>query len=60
MHQQHPRNADTNEIIDQIEMKKSQKLLEKRIRHKNNLLQADMKIFPLTKKRTVGGLTLFD
>ena len=53
-------NPDVNEIIVKIEMKKFQNLIESRIKHKNNLLQADMKrVYPLTKK-THGGLTLYD
>lgn len=44
-------NPDVNEIIVKIEMKKFQNLIENRIKHKNNLLQADMKrVYPLTKK----------
>ena len=42
-------------------MKKFQNLIENRIKHKNNLLQADMKrVYPLTKKQQAGGLTLYD
>ena len=41
-------------------MKKFQNLIENRIKHKNNLLQADMKrVYPLTKK-TGATLTLYD
>ena len=44
-------NPDVNEIIVKIEMKKFQNLIENRIKHKNNLLQSDMKrVYPLTKK----------
>lgn len=44
-------NPEVNEIIVKIEMKKFQNLIENRIKHKNNLLQADMKrVYPLTKK----------
>ena len=47
----HGSNPDVNEIIVKIEMKKFQNLIENRIKHKNNLLQADMKrVYPLTKK----------
>ena len=43
-------NSDVNEIIVKIEMKKFQNLVENRIKHKNNLLQADMKrVYPLNK-----------
>ena len=53
-------NPDVNDIIVKIEMKKFQNLIENRIKHKNNLLQADMKrVYPLTKK-TKGGMTLYD
>ena len=49
-------NPDVNEIIVKIEMKKFQNLIENRIKHKNNLLQADMtRVFPLTKKEHAGG-----
>lgn len=54
-------NPDVNEIIVKIEMKKFQNLIENRIKHKNNLLQADMKrVYPLTKKNANGGMTLYD
>ena len=56
-------NPDVNEIIVKIEMKKFQNLIENRIKHKNNLLQADMKrVYPLTKKPKDNGLsmTLYD
>lgn len=54
-------NPDVNEIIVKIEMKKFQNLIENRIKHKNNLLQADMKrVYPLTKKTASGGMTLYD
>lgn len=45
-----PNRQDVNEIIVKIEMRKFQNLIENRIKHKNNLLQADMKrIYPLNK-----------
>ena len=54
-------NPDVNEIIVKIEMKKFQNLIENRIKHKNNLLRADMKrVYPLTKKPFAGGMTLYD
>ena len=54
-------NPNVNEIIVKIEMKKFQNLIENRIKHKNNLLQADMtRVYPLTKKETPGGMTLYD
>ena len=54
-------NPDVNEIIVKIEMKKFQNLIENRIKHKNNLLQADMKrVYPLTKKTEDCGETLYD
>ena len=54
-------NPDVNDIIVKIEMKKFQNLIENRIKHKNNLLQADMKrVYPLTKKPRAGGMTLYD
>ena len=57
----HSNNPDVNEIIVKIEMKKFQNLIENRIKHKNNLLRADMKrVYPLTKKPFAGGMTLYD
>ena len=54
-------NPYVNEIIVKIEMKKFQNLIENRIKHKNNLLQADMKrVYPLTKKTQDCGETLYD
>ena len=54
-------NPDVNEIIVKIEMKKFQNLVENKIKHKNNLLRADMKrVYPLTKKTAPGGMTLYD
>ena len=44
-----PGNPDVNEYIVKIEMKKFQNLIENRIKHKNNLTQADMvRVYPLT------------
>ena len=41
--------GDVNEIIVKIEMKKFQNLIENRIKHKNNLLQADIKrVYPMS------------
>ena len=41
-------------------MKKFQNLIANKIKHKNNLLQADMmRVYPLTKKGQVG-MTLYD
>ena len=61
LNQRRNSNPDVNEIIVKIEMKKFQNLIENRIKHKNNLLQADMKrVYPLTKKGQAGGLTLYD
>ena len=43
---------DVNEIIVKIEMKKFQNLIENRIKHKNNLLQADIKrVYPMSLQR---------
>lgn len=54
-------NPDVNDIIVKIEMKKFQNMIENKIKHKNNLLQADMKrVYPLTKKTANGGPTLYD
>lgn len=44
-------NAEVNDIIVKIEMRKFQNLIANKIKHKNNLLQADMmRVYPLTKK----------
>ena len=41
-------------------MKKFQNLIANKIKHKNNLLQADMmRVYPLTKKEQAG-MTLYD
>lgn len=49
-----------NDIIVKIEMKKFQNLIANKIKHKNNLLQADMmRVYPLTKKGH-GCMTLYD
>lgn len=54
-------NPDVNEYIVKIEMKKFQNLIENRIKHKNNLTQADMiRVYPLTQKPAAGGMTLYD
>jgi hypothetical protein len=47
---QYSQQSDVNEIIVKIEMKKFQNLIENRIKHKNNLLQADVKrLYPMNK-----------
>ena len=44
---------DVNEIIVKIEMKKFQNLIENRIKHKNNLLQADIKrVYPMSLQKS--------
>ena len=44
--------GDVNEIIVKIEMKKFQNLIENRIKHKNNLLQADIKrVYPMSLQK---------
>ena len=44
-------DAGVNDIIVKIEMKKFQNLIANKIKHKNNLLQADMlRVYPLSKK----------
>ena len=54
------RHSDVNDIIVKIEMKKFQNLIANKIKHKNNLLQADMmRVYPLTKKAQAG-MTLYD
>ena len=51
---------EVNDIIVKIEMKKFQNLIANKIKHKNNLLQADMmRVYPLTKKGH-GCMTLYD
>ena len=53
-------HPEVNDIIVKIEMKKFQNLIANKIKHKNNLLQADMmRVYPLTKK-SQGGMTLYD
>lgn len=48
-------STEVNEIIVKIEMKKFQNLIENRIKHKNNLLQADAKrLYPMNKLMTKG------
>ena len=45
--------GDVNEIIVKIEMKKFQNLIENRIKHKNNLLQADIKrVYPMSLQKS--------
>lgn len=52
--------AEVNEIIVKIEMKKFQNLIENRIKHKNNLLQADVKrLYPMNKL-AIKGFIPFD
>ena len=45
-----PQDNEVNEIIVKIELKKFQNLIENRIKHKNNLLQSDIRrLYPMNK-----------
>ena len=53
--------GDVNEIIVKIEMKKFQNLIENRIKHKNNLLQADIKrVYPMSLQKSRKDSVEFD